>query len=236
MEAAEKKEVVVVGSHQRMGKGVAEDDEDYPSFKSVVFKPEGNVLSSTKLFPTEETGNGSIGKGSSASSSQSSPVKTNTRCSRASKSSTEYFFDSGSKKMVEIDNFSFAQETNHFQHGGSGRETPGNQLDKVSVADSTDSSLALLDSKYLAPPKDPYDLFGFNYNSGSEAGSVLDNSAAAGVQEIVSNNTTADGSISALSTPVKDDMSRKPKILSPHQAPSLASSPNKNTSFSSEDF
>ena len=90
-----------------------EEDEDFPSFKSVVFKPDSN-LDSAKIFTSQP------------------------------KTAPEYFFDESSKRMVEIDNFSFPQDSNHFMPNG----------DNV----SSDSSLALLDSNCLAAPADPYDI------------------------------------------------------------------------------
>ena len=57
-----------------------------------------------------------------------------------SSTAANQFFDSGQKKMVEIDNFSFDQAVNHFE------------------TRSTDSSLALLDPGCLESGRDSIDL------------------------------------------------------------------------------
>ena len=56
-----------------------------------------------------------------------------------SSTAANHFFDSGQKKMVEIDNFSFDQAVNHFE------------------TRSTDSSLALLDPGCLESGRDSID-------------------------------------------------------------------------------
>jgi len=131
------------------------------------------------------------------------------------------FFDSEQKKLVEIDNFSFDQETNHFATSHVGPSRP----------ESTDSSLALLDPGCLDAKPDPFDLFG--------VGPVSDHSkTTSGSEEPSKKRQMAEARRTNSRLVKKCDSSfesgpfekpvRKPKICSP------SNSNSKNSSFSSE--